>query len=440
MANLFTKNEIERRDRRKIQAEKRKRKARIRAKRHKQRAEAWLRFQKQFRTFIANPFAKLKLKGFIQRQKEFLVVAKRDRKKIQAEKKQRNARKRVQRRKQRADARLNFQKQFRIFIANPFAKRKLKGFKKQKKEFLEVVKRDRKLSRQKWKETFHKNLQILRVSSELRTKLIFTFLYSAAYFILAFLFIYIVYQSVTIIVATSFNIPVEWVYYRLKFPLDTFSPLYSRSALVVIFAVGPFASMILAFTFLKLFFIEDDFLKRFKLFYLWGFICGSNMFFGAYIAGFFTRTEFIYTTEWLFMSSMFDVEEIVFAVLSMVTMMAIGRIVTPLFLMSSGSVTLLQPGFRFFFMISQVILPWVAGMLILFLITLPSFYIPLILKTITPGLILVPAFLFYDSIKFENIHKTGVIQRNYFHWSIFIAVIALLFFYRVILTFGIRVL
>lgn len=367
-------------------------------------------------------------------------IEKRDRRKVQAENRQWKARKRAHRRIQRAEAWLNFQKQFRTFIANPFAKRKLKGIKKQQKEFLDVVKRDRKLSRQKWQETFHKNLLILRSSSDLRTKLIYTFLHSSAYFVFTFLLVYIIYQSVTIFVAASFNIPVEWVYYRLKFPLDTFSPLYSRFALVMIFASGPFVSLVLAFIFLKLFFINDHFLKRFKLFYLWGFICGSNMFFGAYIAGFFTRTEFIYMSEWLFMSSMFDVEEIVFTVVSIVTLLVMARIVTPLFLMSSGSVTLLQPGFRFFFMIFQVILPWLAGMLILFLITLPSPYIPLILKTITPGLILIPTLFFYDSVKFENIHKTGVIKRSYFRWSIIIAVIALLFFYRVILNIGIRIL
>jgi hypothetical protein len=440
MANLFTENKIEKRDRRKVQAENRQWKARKRAQRRKQRAEAWLNFQKQFRTFIANPFAKFKLKGFIQQQKEFLVVAKRDRKKIQAENRQWKARKRAQRRKQRDEAWLNFQKQFRTFIANPFAKRKLKGIKKQQKEFLDVVKRDRKLSRQKWQDTFYKNLLTIRASSDLKKKLFNTFLHSAAYFVLAFLSIYVVYQAATLTVAYMFHIPVEWVYYRLKFPLDTFSPLYSRPALIAIFAAGPFSSLILAFIFLKLFFIKDTFVNRFKLFYLWGFICGSNMFFGAYIAGFFTRTEFIYTTEWLFMSSMFDVEEIVFTVVSIVTLLVMARIVTPLFLMSSGSVTLLQPGLRFFFMISQVILPWLAGMLILFLITMPSPYIPLILKTITPGLILIPTLFFYDSVKFENIHKTGVIKRSYFRWSIIIAVIALLFFYRVILNIGIRIL
>jgi len=279
----------------------------------------------------------------------------------------------------------------------------------------------------------------LITTPELRKKLLLTFLYSTACFIFSFLFIWVFYQAVTIMVASSFQIPVTWYYYQLKFPLYTFSPLYTRAALVTIFATGPIFSLMLAFVFLKLFFSKSERVKKFQLFYLWGFINGANMFFGAYISGFFTRTEFIYTSEWIFLSNMFDVEEIIFVVVSFVMLFIIGQIVTPLFLLSSGSVTMVKPGYRFFFVIGHVILPWLTGIMILFLITLPNYYIPLILKTITPGLALFPTLYLYDSLKYENIHKTGVIRHNYFRWSIVIVAIALLFFYRIILSWGLKV-
>jgi hypothetical protein len=100
---------------------------------------------------------------------------------------------------------------------------------------------------------------------------------------------------------------------------------------------------------------------------------------------------------------------------------------------------MIRPEYRLFFIFSQVILPWLTGILILFLITLPNYYIPLILKTITPGLIMIPSLFLYNSIQFENIHESGVIQRNYFKWSIVIVAVVLLFFYRVILSFGLKV-
>ncbi len=283
------------------------------------------------------------------------------------------------------------------------------------------------------------NFKTIINTPDLRRKFGFGFLHSTAYYIITFMFIYVIYQVITIMVASSYNIPVIWYYYQLKFPLYTYSPLYTRSALVAIFAAGPIISLMLAFVFLKLFFTENPIVKRLQLMYLWGFISGANMFFGAYIAGFITRTEFIYTSEWIFMSNMFDIEEIIFTSISFIMMFIIGRIVTPLFLVSSGSVTLIKPGFRFFFIISQVILPWMAGTVILFLITLPNYYFPLILKTITPVLILLPSLYLYDSLQYESIHRSGVIQHNYFRWSVVIAVIALLFFYRVILSFGLKV-
>lgn len=134
----------------------------------------------------------------------------------------------------------------------------------------------------------------------------------------------------------------------------------------------------------------------------------------------------------------FYFEQIVFTVISFVMLLIIGRIVTPLFLMSSGSFTLLRPEYRLFFIYSQFILPWLTGVFVLLLITIPNYYFPLIIKTVTPGFILIPSLFLYDLIQYKNIHKTGAVQHNYVRWSIIILVIALLFFYRVILNFGLK--
>jgi hypothetical protein len=471
-------------DRRKQLAEKRRITAKKKAWRRKNRIESWRKFKKQFKQFLDNPFAKRELTvAQLERQRIKRYRndphAKNDRRRERAEKRQRNAQRREWLHRQRADERQRLIKRLKVFLANPFAKKKLSSDEQELRYIKKLVKQDRKLERKKWWAKFRhaplsalfpakkeklegggylyvynltrkerkelarskrlrrrENFKKIVASPELRRKFGFGFMHSTAYFILAFMFIYIVYQVVTILVASSYQIPVIWYYYRLKFPLYTYSPLYTRAALVFIFSSGPIMSLMLAFVFLKMFFTTHPFFKRFQLFYLWGFICGSNMFFGAYIAGFFTRTEFIYTSEWLFMSRMFDVEEIFFTVISFVVMLVIGRILTPLFLVSSGSVTLISPENRQVFIITQVVLPWLAGILILFLITLPTFYVPLIIKTITPGLALLPSLYLFDLLQYDNIHKSGDIRHNYFKWSIVIFVAALLFFYRIILSFG----
>jgi len=277
----------------------------------------------------------------------------------------------------------------------------------------------------------------VRSSGELRMSIFREFVQSAAWYLFAALIIYVIYQAVTIAVANAYDIPVIWRYSRLVFPLYTWSPLYTRQALVVIFASGPAVSLLLALFSLRMFFVKNKSKSRLNLFFLWMFIHGINMFFGAYIAGIITRTEFVYASEWLFMSNPGDVEEIIFGILSIAALVLTGRQSVLLFLLSSGSISLIRPRYRLFFVVSFIILPWIAGIILFFVITLPNYYVPLILKTLTPGLVVLPTLIRYNSIEYETLHESGLIRRRSFRWGVIIFVIALLFFYRLILNWGI---
>ena len=90
-------------------------------------------------------------------------------------------------------------------------------------------------------------------------------------------------------------------------------------------------------------------------------------------------------------------------------------------------------------MLCQVIFPWLAGALVFALITMPHNYAPMVIKTLTPGLILLPTLFMYNSKFNENIHDSGAIRKTYFRWGIVIALAALLFFYRIILNVGLRI-
>ena len=418
MKKIFKRDPYAKIDRRKQRAEKQKMQSREKAWRKKHREESWRAFKKRVSGFIADPFAKKELSVHQQQRKQMRMLARYDRK-------------------------MAWRKWWTKFRNNPWRviipRKKHRTADGGYQYIYHMTQLERKELRLQKRRENREHFKTLLTTRELRRTFGFGYLHSTAYFITSFMVIYIIYQIVTIAIASTYNIPVVWYYYQLKFPLYTYSPLYTRAALVVIFASGPILSLLLAFASLKLFFTKNVSLRRFQLFFLWAFICGANMFFGAYIAGFFTRTEFIYTSEWLFMSNMFDVEEIIFTIIAFITLLVMGRMVTPLFLLSSGSVTMVKPEYRLFFIFTQVVLPWLTGMVVLFLITLPTYYFPLILKTITPGLVVLPTLYLYDSLKYDNIHRSGIIQHNYFRWSIVIAVIALLFFYRVILSFGLKI-
>jgi len=278
----------------------------------------------------------------------------------------------------------------------------------------------------------------IRTSGELRMRFFREMLQSSAWCLLAALITYVAYQAVTIIVADAYQIPVIWQYNRLTFPLYTWSPLYTRQALVVIFASGPVICMLLALLGIGLFFRSKRSKIKYHNFFLWLFIHGINMFFGSYISGILTRTEFVYASEWLFLSNPFDIEELIFGIISLATLVLTGRLVPVMFLLSSGSVTLVKPKYRRFFSISAIFIPWITMVLVFFLITLPDYYVPLIIKTLTLGFIVFPALLAAGSAKYESIHDSGLIRRRTFRWSIIILTAALLFFYRVIFNWGIR--
>jgi hypothetical protein len=395
----------------------------------------------------------------------------------QAEKKRLLSHRKLLRKKYRAERRKAALARLWAFLANPFAEYEINPDKELRRNMRKQFRQLRKENQKRWIQNFRKNplktifskqkdedkllkeqwkkvdnriafqnrIRNIRLAfaeimktSELRKRFTITILQSTTYFILSFLFVYIVYQAVTILVAYSFNIPTVWYYYRVKFPLFSGSSLYTRSALISIFASGPLISLGLAFLFLKFFFNRKLHNQNLKLFYLWVFINGANFFFGSYIVGFITRTEFIYTTEWIFMSSMFDVEEIIFTTIAISISLLIGRLATPLFLLTSGSEKIIAPRFRLFYVINQVFLPWMIGVIVFQIITMPEHYLPLTFKTITPIFIILPSLFTYNSMRNENIHISETARRNYFKWSIVIAVIAVLFFYRVLLNFGLR--
>ncbi|NVO18471.1 MAG: hypothetical protein HXX13_02160 [Bacteroidetes bacterium] len=302
----------------------------------------------------------------------------------------------------------------------------------------QLRKADKKIAYQNKVNLFQNGFVEAVKTKQLRGRLAITFFQSTAIFLISFLFLYVIYQAATILTSYLFNIPTIWYYYRIKFPLFSGSPLYTRIALIFIFASGPVVSLATGFIFLRMFFRTRPNFQNLRLFYLWGFIAGLNFFFGSYLVGFITRTEFIYTTEWLFMSSMFDVEEIIFAVISIAISLIVGRLVTPLFLITSGSEKIIEPKYRFFFILNQIYFPWATGVVIFYLIMTPVHYLPLTLKLITPIFILLPSLFTFNSSRNETIHITGVARKGYFRWSIVILVIAILFFYRVFLSLGLK--
>ena len=268
-----------------------------------------------------------------------------------------------------------------------------------------------------------------------RTMLLKTFINSLVLFVLAFWMVYLSHQMISILTGKIFSIPAVLYSYRIFWPLYTYSSLYSRQALIIIFGLGPLSSLIIAIASYRIYIWARKSRQNIKMLLLWMALHGFNLFFGAYIVGVITRTGFVYTTEWIFFSSVFDVEEIVFMIISIISLIIIGVYSTRQFIMAANSPDLVQPKLRFFYVLAQVFFPWLLGNLVLYLINYPNNPPELLLLYAASALMILPAFTNFNTMDNQMIK----VSRNRMHVAwIYIGIsIGIIAFVRLVVFNGI---
>ncbi|MCB2220925.1 MAG: hypothetical protein KQI35_11065 [Bacteroidetes bacterium] len=271
----------------------------------------------------------------------------------------------------------------------------------------------------------------LREDPLIRRDLFKTFINSTILFILAFIIVYFSSRLVMIYVARIYDIPAVLYSYRIFWPLYTYSSLYSRPALILIFASGPIFSMLVGLLFYRIFIMLRLYNINFKLFALWMLFHSLNLFFGAYIVGVITRTGFVYATEWLFYSQVFDVEEIIFVIISVILLLVSGFYFTRKFLIATNRPALVDAKIRLFYMFAMVLFPWIMGLGVLLIMNYPYNPPELLLLYSTTLLMIVPTMTNFNSPGNKAIkvmlHKQGV----HLGWIYILLTIAALAFIRI---------
>jgi len=367
------------------------------------------------------------------------------------------------REKVRRDKIQYFKEQTLGFFLNPFGRKTIskkeelirqriqKGIRKQKLE--EIKKYPDKLGISIEKIGFKQKMRVLSIKKsirratsgfkdikgnpEIQRDLLKSYLNSLATFLLAFVILYFVCNLASVVAAKYFNIPAILYSYRIFWPLYTYSSLYSRQALIIIFAAGPLVSILLAILLFQVLKKIVHFRLNLKILLLWLIFHAMNLFFGAYIIGVITRTGFIYTTEWLFFSHIFDVEEILFMIISIITLIIIGFYFTRYFILSSNSKTIILPKTRFFYMIAKVFLPWLTGIISLYFLNYPNNPPELILLLSVSFLMIIPAFVNLNSIQNKQIVLRIKEDKEYIGWIYILGAACLLAFYRIVLFNGV---
>ncbi|MBN1340382.1 MAG: hypothetical protein JXA03_13715 [Bacteroidales bacterium] len=416
--------------------------------RHIIRRERWRRIRLFFsRLFIINRTGSGEIKQAKSKKRkgsftDFLKFRIRERVRQRTEEKERKRKYRPLRERIRKARREKFRKDVIAFFKNPFPGRKLS---KNQRFVLREIKRERRQNRKEfirsmprralnsvftfWSNRFRGIRAAFRVAGmfagefreatrvkEVRSTLLVTAVNSTAFFILAFLALHYAGQYITIITASFYDIPAVLYSYRIYWPLYTYSTLYTRAALIVIFGTGPLVSLILGFVFYRIYLLLRARLKYLKVLLVWLVYHSFNLFFGAYIVGVVTRTGFIYTSEWLFLSNVFDVEEIVLLIVSVVILIITGYYGTKHVILASLSNKVIEPKRRVFYFIFQLLIPWLAGNLALILMNMPNNPDELLLLYATSILIIVPGFSNFNAPAFQQIRVTGLPSKVSVRW------------------------
>ncbi len=190
---------------------------------------------------------------------------------------------------------------------------------------------------------------------------------SLALYVIAYLLVYLTYQIVVMIVASRWHLDSVLFYYDLAF--NDFSPLWTRFNIIVVTFSGPLISLLIGILFLKVIANRPKVKGFIKLFVIWIALHGFNLFFGAFASGVSTDQGFGYVANWLYLNVFW---QIFLSLVFLFILGAIGYYSTGKFLETSNSIYRIKKENRNRFILYQVILPWLIGGLLIYLIKVPN--------------------------------------------------------------------
>ena len=190
---------------------------------------------------------------------------------------------------------------------------------------------------------------------------------STALFIIAYLAVYMLYQFAVMITASNWKLDSVLLYYDLAF--NDYSPLWSRTNIIIVTLSGPLVCLVTGFLFYRFFSTRKKVKGFVKLFFLWIAMIGLNFFFGAWANGISFDQGFGYVPAWLYLNVFW---QILIALIFLFLLGIIGYYSVPKFLDTSKSAYRVRPENKNKFLFYQVLLPYLIGSLIIILVRIPN--------------------------------------------------------------------
>ncbi|TGE24495.1 hypothetical protein E5K00_04590 [Hymenobacter aquaticus] len=228
------------------------------------------------------------------------------------------------------------------------------------------------------------------VSYSASTKTTITALNSTFIYLLAYMLTQGLYQAATVAMARRLSIPGVWRPSSIRFSIS--DPEWWRTAVLAVYGVGPAVCAALGVVAGLWFWHRARHRKGLlKLFLLWLTLHCCNLVLGALVADTFVENWAWYIPSWLFMAG--NIPNVIVAVLSGLVQLGFGYLAAIGFLQSHDSITLMQYPNRRQLIVAGILVPWVAGSLVLAALKWPDLSRNEVLHFVSMGLLLLPMAL-----------------------------------------------
>ncbi len=266
-----------------------------------------------------------------------------------------------------------------------------------------------------------------------RSKLFFTFINSTALYILAYVVLYTLFEIITSNTAwIGFNIKSIIFYHKIDFRVS--ADVWNPQNVITTFTAGPVFCLIMSWVFFRLYKLTKKQPGYLKLLFFWLYLHGVNFFFGFYVAGVITSTNFHWVTNYLRVTRKI---EYVIAFVCVLVQFAIGYFSTKGFLQMSPSKNLIERYNRRLFIFCVCIGPWMVGSIVLTVFKLPNILIHEMLVYLMMFTFAVPVVLIQRS--FLEVMLVRQIKALAFSWPFILGCIGALILFRSIFQFGLKV-
>lgn len=255
---------------------------------------------------------------------------------------------------------------------------------------------------------------------------------SLLFFLLAYFIISFIEKLGMAFTAMHFDYQTVLYYYKVEYLVD-YDDWYADSV-KAIFASGPVLAVIVATLVLILYskvYLEDGVMK---LLLLWGMFHGFNSILGGALIGALTGKEFGYTIMYLYYS---DTGKLVIALLVLLIMVVLGSSSVKFWIFSANTYfNFSLPAKRQVFIVSQVLIPYLLGSGIIFLINQPKLTVYNLLVNLSLIFMLLPVLLlsrYHQEYYFDEKKK-----RIKLSIRTLLVVLVVLALYRIGLGYGLR--